>query len=262
MERIQIDEYLGSVKYEPGDDIPEIIDKPHKLIEITKDIFISVSKVYGKAWRYSWEDGHYTQDYTYDIYGVIDSNNNILIRQEYINIYFNKLNDFICKKIETNTIHIYHLQNTKCLRVTDYLKIEEFSEDFAVAGIIPNNESERKIKYGFINTNYDIVISLRFDTADKFIGNYAIVKEGHLYGIIDKAGKYKIPPIYESIYFDGNLYNILKNRESNYNVMGYFDRNLNMVLDFEFDLFHDSAYEEITEYYERDGYPYSVDRKI
>jgi len=52
-------------------------------------------------------------------------------------------------------------------------------------------------KYGFIDTNNNIVLPVIYDAANNYYNGYAVVALGDKFGIIDTAGNFKIPCIYD-----------------------------------------------------------------
>ncbi len=80
-----------------------------------------------------------------------------------------------------------------------FSEVGNFSDGFCAVA----NDND---KYGFIDKSGALVIPHQFDGAYKFINGYAVVKSGEKYGVIDKKGKYKINPNYESLTADGDWY--------------------------------------------------------
>ena len=52
-------------------------------------------------------------------------------------------------------------------------------------------------RWGYINTNGDLVIPCQFDNAQYFSEGLAAVRLGGFYGYIDTAGRWAIPPQYD-----------------------------------------------------------------
>lgn len=67
--------------------------------------------------------------------------------------------------------------------------IDEFSNEYIVTGG----------KWGYVNTQGELVIPLKYDAADFFEGDFAIVEMKGKKAFIDKAGKALMPFIYDYI---------------------------------------------------------------
>jgi hypothetical protein len=161
-------------------------------------------------------------------YGVIDSQNRTVIDLKYDEIYSFNANIFVVKLNQK-----YGLSNTLNTIVLD-INYEEIGEIFYDRSIIKIKEEDNE-KYGYINSNGEIVIKPIYKYANDFVCDYAAVemfdkydlfseKENLLdkedfefefvgnvgnYGIINKDGNNIIPFIYEDI----NIYE-LKNFDS------------------------------------------------
>lgn len=54
-------------------------------------------------------------------------------------------------------------------------------------------------KWGYIDTDNNLVIGFEFDGAQRFHQGSAIVRQGNRYGLIDKNGEYTVPPVYHDL---------------------------------------------------------------
>ena len=54
-------------------------------------------------------------------------------------------------------------------------------------------------KYGYVNSDNDIVVPFDYDDADQFLGDLAVVKRNGFMGVINKQGKEVVPCEYEGI---------------------------------------------------------------
>ncbi|MCQ2606022.1 MAG: WG repeat-containing protein [Bacteroidales bacterium] len=85
--------------------------------------------------------------------------------------------------------------------------------------------------WGYIGKDGKYVISNQFDNAESFNGDYAVVYNGHDYGVIDKKGKFIINPQYNEIIIDGDLFLVNQsgkygwiNKSNKYTINAQFDR--------------------------------------
>ena len=71
-------------------------------------------------------------------------------------------------------------------------------------------------KYGFINTDGEVVVKPIYDKVHKFVNGFANVKLGKEWGMIDKEGNYVIKPQYRKISKVNfpNQYLVLKNKDN------------------------------------------------
>jgi hypothetical protein len=94
-------------------------------------------------------------------------------------------------------------------------------------------QPEEDGKWGYFNEDGKVAIGQRFDNAGDFMDGAAVVKEGALYGLIDKSGKYIVEPKYEYAYqgirMNPNLRPVVLNGK-----MGYIDSKGNVAIDFKF----------------------------
>lgn len=180
-----------------------------------------------------------SEDYSLKPQGVIDTNGNVIVpfgRYDFINDFYNGFANVILDSISRtpgvidftgrlvdkdpspctweafNSIpygyatfqkvspseQIYEgLINAKgdtILNNPNYKSVSSFSCDRIVV------EDHNK-NYFILNQHAKPVCNKSFDEIKKFFKNYAIVKEGGCYGIIDTTGKFIIQPTYEDIAF-------------------------------------------------------------
>lgn len=65
--------------------------------------------------------------------------------------------------------------------------------------LAPMKAIDGKLKFGYINQNWETVIEPIFDYAREFEGDFAKIEIGTKHGIIDRSGKYILQPIYDWI---------------------------------------------------------------
>lgn len=77
--------------------------------------------------------------------------------------------------------------------------------------------------WGYENKDKDLVIDYYFASADKFIGDHAIVKAADYLGVINTDGKYMIEPKYTEIKNMGKVYVIAKAQDGFYYIISTED---------------------------------------
>jgi len=65
-------------------------------------------------------------------------------------------------------------------------------------------QSKDSKKWGYKNTNGEVVINEQFDAADAFFEGVAVVEVGEKYGIIDKKGNFVVNPQYDVLDYDSD----------------------------------------------------------
>ncbi len=90
-------------------------------------------------------------------------------------------------------------------------------------------------KYGYVNTNGEVVIDFQFDDAYSFSNGLASIKKDGKYGFIDTKGNIVINPEFDDAkYFSDELACVKKGDK-----YGYIDKNGNVVIDFNYDNAYD-----------------------
>jgi hypothetical protein len=86
-------------------------------------------------------------------------------------------------------------------------------------------------KWGYCNSSGEIIISQKFDSAYKFMGEYAIVIIAEKYGMIDKNENFIIEPIYEYLepFYEGLALARLNRK------FGFIDKENTVCIDFIYD---------------------------
>lgn len=90
----------------------------------------------------------------------------------------------------------WHIFDTNEMRIKQvkYAIVRDFSEGMAVI----RYEDKSLIKWkGYINENGDELMEPEYEWAGNFSGGVAVVQKDGLYGIINKEGRFLVPPTYE-----------------------------------------------------------------
>ena len=153
----------------------------------------------------------------------------------------NALSDFKYDEIKS-------LKEAMKVRIGDkWGVIDEFGRELcalkydAISGIRYNANNDTPIlvkyydRYGFINTRGEEIIPLQYDFAYNFINDWAVVRVGGLWGIINRDGDMVVEPQYEKIVLPSNMDNansviVVKN-----NKWGLIDAKGNILCDIKYD---------------------------
>ena len=93
------------------------------------------------------------------------------------------------KRVEPN--NFINLQGKELLLQDEYDWVDYFSE--GLAPVMKNG------KFGYINTEGKLVISLQFDETKPFYGAYAAVKMNNAWGFINKKGEVVVAPNFDEV---------------------------------------------------------------
>jgi hypothetical protein len=130
-------------------------------------------------------------------YGVINMNNEFVIKPEYDGIEFlrNTSNSFYAVYINTPRYGVID-DNGKILVPVKYENLGNWQEGLSVF--------RSGKKFGYINADGEIVIPAEYEKAKDFSGNLAAVQKDTKWGYIDHSGNFVIQPVFSSA---GNFQN-------------------------------------------------------
>jgi hypothetical protein len=152
-------------------------------------------------------DDNYSIVELYNKFGIIDKYENITCEIKYDTLWYYNFNGNIAIIELNQKFGIIDIRSGSEICVPKYDIISPFICDLSLVKL--NN------KWGFINTNGEVVIELKYDNAWSFIDDFAKVGVNNKYGIINKRGELVIDLIYDIIEIDNVLILYLINHERN-----------------------------------------------
>ncbi len=106
-------------------------------------------------------------------------------------------------KFKNGQYFLLNQKGRKNKKVEPFTFAEPFSEGIALV--------EKDLKFGFINTDGDMVINYKFYNAGSFSSGLAYAQQGSNYGFINQQGDFVIPPQFEMVTdFEGEYAIVLK----------------------------------------------------
>lgn len=135
---------------------------------------------------------------------------------------------FILKRFKEHDLQILNPKNGKIQTLPKIAKIDSFSEGLAVvhAGV----ECEDRNNYGFVDSNFQLVIPQQFSTARAFKGGLAAVRNAeNRWGLIDRKGNWVVAPRFEKINYFQPQHRVIGAKPPG-GKWGFIDRSGNWLL--------------------------------
>lgn len=129
-------------------------------------------------------------------FGYIDIKGNVKINSTY-----DVAGDFVDGIARVGRGDKYWFINTREKQISKYVEYEDALDFSCGLGAV------KRGKWGFINKKGDEVISLQYDAVSQFVDDYAMVKMGKTFGIINNKGERIIGTLeYNEIYIDNPIF--------------------------------------------------------
>lgn len=140
--------------------------------------------------------GDYAQVGKKGLWGLADRNGIEKVPPIYAEVTelynYNKKSDNCFALTKTNGKKVLYFPSQSKVLPTEYTDIQDFNEGLAIF-------SQDKQHFGYVDTLGNTVIPAQYNFAESFVQGMAVVQIAEQTGLIDKAGKWLIPPQYEAM---------------------------------------------------------------
>lgn len=138
-------------------------------------------------------------DKDYEVYGVIDADNNTIIPFEYQYI----------KRVSPNVFYVEKTNESQAKRSFNFIDndgnivTEAGYDDIVYSSLSKDLFTVKKgNKWGFVNNELETVIPFEFDRARAFSDGLVAVAKNNKYGFVNKQGQIVIPYLYDMVDMD------------------------------------------------------------